>query len=183
MNTLSDNIIMLRVKNGDLGKMGLLFERHHRSLYGFLFHMTYNREGSEDMVQNVFYKMLRYRNTFTGDGEFTAWMYQIARNVLKDSYKKKNQYASHYNVEEFADHIEGGTSADEKLEIAQTRTELHEALKNLSDDFREVLVMSRLQELKYQEIAQILQITEGAVKVRAHRAMQELKVVYLKMKR
>lgn len=183
MNTLSDNIIMLRVKNGDLEKMGLLFERHHRSLYGFLFHMTYNREGSEDMVQTVFYKMLKYRNTFTGDGEFTAWMYQIARNVLKDSYKKKNQQVSHYSVEEFADHIESGTSADEKLEIAQTRTELHGALRNLSDDYREVLVMSRLQELKYQEIAQILQITEGAVKVRAHRAMQELKVIYLKMKR
>lgn len=183
MNTLTDNAIMHRVKTGDLEKMGLLFERHHRPLYGFLFHMTYNREGSEDMVQTVFYKMLKYRNTFTGDGEFVAWMYQIARNVLKDSFKKKPQQALHYDVEAFADKLAGGISADEQLETKQTRTELYGAMGNLSSDYREVLIMSRLQELKHQEIAQILQITEGAVKVRVHRAMQELKGVYLKMKR
>ncbi len=182
MNTLSDNAIMLRVKTGELEKMGLLFERYHRALYGFLFHMTYNREGSEDMVQTVFYKMLKYRNSFTGEGEFMAWMYQIARNVLKDSYKKKSQNVSHYDVADFADGIAGGITADEQFELKQTRTELHGAMKNLSNDHREVLIMSRLQELKYQEIAQILQITEGAVKVRAHRAMQELKQVYLKRK-
>ncbi|WPU91989.1 RNA polymerase sigma factor [Mucilaginibacter sabulilitoris] len=183
MNTLTDNAIMLRIKAGDLEKMGLLFERHHRSLYGFLFHMTYNREGSEDMVQTTFYKMLKYRNTFTGDGEFTAWMYQIARNILKDSYKKIAQQARHYDVEEFADRLDGGTAADEQLEIKQTRSELHGAMENLSSDYREVLIMSRFQELKHQEIAQILQVTEGAVKVRVHRAMQELKNVYLKRKR
>ena len=183
MNTLTDNAIMLRVKTGDLDKMGLLFDRYHRSLYGFLFHMTYNKEASEDIVQNVFYKMLKYRNTFTGDGEFMAWMYQIARNTLKDTYKKAPQQTSHYDVGEFADKIAGGTLADEPLEAKQTRAELHGAMGNLSSDHREVLIMSRFQELKYQEIAQILQITEGAVKVRAHRAMQELKDVYLKMKR
>ncbi|MEZ2335410.1 RNA polymerase sigma factor [Mucilaginibacter sp. RCC_168] len=182
MNTLSDNAIMLRVKTGELEKMGLLFERYHRALYGFLFHMTYNREGSEDMVQTVFYKMLKYRNSFTGEGEFMAWMYQVARNVLKDSYKKKSENVSHFDVADFADRIEGGIAADEQFELRQTRTELHGAMKKLSDDHREVLIMSRLQELKYQEIAQILQITEGAVKVRAHRAMQELKQVYLKRK-
>jgi RNA polymerase sigma-70 factor (ECF subfamily) len=174
---------MLRVKAGDLEKLGLLFERYHRVLYGFLFHMTYNKEGSEDMVQTVFYKMLKYRNSFTGDGEFMAWMYQIARNVLKDSYKKKSENVLHYDVMEFADRIDAGVSTEEQLDMKQTRTELHRAMNKLSDDHREVLIMSRLQELKYQEIALILQTTEGAVKVRAHRAMQELKHVYLKMKR
>lgn len=183
MNTLTDNAIMHRIKTGDLEKMGLLFERHHRPLYGFLFHMTYNREGSEDMVQTVFYKMLKYRHTFTGDGEFVAWMYQIARNVLKDSYKKRPQQGQHYNVEEFADKIAGGALADGLIETKQTRTELYGAMQNLSSDYREVLIMSRLQELKHQEIARILQITEGAVKVKVHRAMQELKGIYLKMKR
>lgn len=183
MNTLTDNTIMLRVKTGDLDRMGLLFDRHHRSLYGFLFHMTYNKEVSEDMMQTVFYKMLKYRHTFTGDGEFVAWMYQIARNTLKDSYKKGPRQVPHYDVGEYADKIGGGTLADGPLESKQTRAELHGAMDNLSSDYREVLIMSRFQELKYQEIAQILQITEGAVKVRAHRAMQELKDVYLKMKR
>ncbi len=183
MNTLTDNAIMLRVKAGDLDKMGLLFERHHRALYGFLFHMTYQREASEDMVQNVFYKMLKYRNTFTGQGEFIAWMFQIARNTLKDLGKKNKYNVQQYPAEEMAEHIGGGTSADEHLEKKQEKATLYKAMASLSDDHREVLTLSRLQELKYHEVGQILGITEVAAKTRAFRAMQELKNIYTKIER
>jgi RNA polymerase sigma-70 factor (ECF subfamily) len=174
---------MLRVKAGDLDRMGLLFQRHYRALYGFLFHMTYQREASEDMVQTVFYKMLRYRGSFTGEGEFVAWMYQIARNVLKDNAKKGNKQGMHEDVGELADRLPGGTSPDEHLEKKQANAGLYKAMEKLSDDNREILTLSRFQELKYQEIGQILNITEGAAKVRAFRAMQELKDIYAKMER
>jgi RNA polymerase sigma factor (sigma-70 family) len=174
---------MLRVKAGDLDRMGLLFQRHYRALYGFLFHMTYQREASEDMVQTVFYKMLRYRSSFTGEGEFVAWMYQIARNVLKDNAKKGSKQGVHRDVGELADRLPGGTSADEHLEKKQANAGLYKAMEKLSDDNREILTLSRFQELKYQEIGQILGITEGAAKVRAFRAMQELKDIYAKMER
>ncbi|WDF75903.1 RNA polymerase sigma factor [Mucilaginibacter sp. KACC 22773] len=183
MNALSDNTIMLRVKAGDLDRMGLLFQRHYRALYGFLFHMTYQREASEDMVQIVFYKMLRYRSSFTGEGEFMAWMYQIARNVLKDNAKKGGKQGVYQDISELADRLPGGTSADEHLEKKQANAGLYNAMEKLSDDNREILTLSRFQELKYQEIGQILGITEGAAKVRAFRAMQELKDIYAKMER
>ena len=183
MNTLTDNAIMLRVKAGDLDKMGLLFERHHRSLYGFLFHMTYQREASEDMVQNVFYKMLKYRHTFTGHGEFVAWMFQIARNTLKDQAKKNKNKIQQLPADELQDRIAGGTSADEYLEKKQEKAGLYKAMASLSDDHREVLTLNRLQELKYHEIGQILGITEVAAKTRAFRAMQELKNIYTKIER
>ena len=54
METLSDNALMLKVKDGDIDKMGLLYERYHRQLFGFIFHMTRQKEVSEDIVQNVF---------------------------------------------------------------------------------------------------------------------------------
>ncbi|WP_184546606.1 sigma-70 family RNA polymerase sigma factor [Mucilaginibacter sp. FT3.2] len=174
---------MLRVKAGDLDRMGLLFQRHYRALYGFLFHMTYQREASEDMVQTVFYKMLRYRNSFTGEGEFMAWMYQIARNVLKDNAKKGNKQGLHFDAGDMADRLPGGTSADEQLEKKQANAGLHKAMEKLSTDNREILTLSRFQELKYLEIGHILGITEGAAKVRAFRAMQELKDIYTKMER
>lgn len=183
MNTLSDNAIMLRVKAGDLDKMGLLFERHHRSLYGFLFHMTYQREASEDMVQNVFYKMLKYRHTFTGQGEFVAWMFQIARNTLKDQAKKNNIKTQQLTSHEIEDSIGGGLSADEQLEKKQEKAGLYKAMASLSDDHRQVLTLSRLQELKYHQVGQILGITEVAAKTRAFRAMQELKNIYTKIGR
>ncbi len=183
MNTLTDNHIMLRVKAGDLDRMGLLFERYSRQLYGFLFHMTYQREASEDMVQHVFYKMLKYRHTFTGDGEFVAWMYQIARNTIKDEAKKNKGKMHQYDIDDVEHRIGGGVLADESLEKKQAKQELHNAMARLSEEQRELLTLSRFQELKHQEIAQILGTTEGAVKVRVHRAMQELRNIYKKTER
>ena len=183
MNTLSDNAIMLKVKAGDLDRMGLLFERYQRQLYGFLFHMTYQREASEDMVQQVFYKMLKYRHTFTGSGEFIHWMYSIARNVLKDRGKRKQIPMHGESVEDMAGMIAGGTTPEEQLEKKQARAGLYKAMERLSDDHREILTLSRFQELKYQEIAQVLNISETAAKTRVCRAMQELKNIYTKTER
>src|SRR5688500_13069372 len=99
---------MLRVKAGDLDKMGLLFERYNRPLFAFFYHMTHKRDMSEDLVQNVFYRMLKYKHTFTGEGEFRTWMYHLARNILNDS-ARQNRSKDHYDVNEMADKIGGGT--------------------------------------------------------------------------
>ncbi|HEX9956125.1 MAG TPA: RNA polymerase sigma factor [Fibrella sp.] len=170
---------MLKVKAGDLNRMGLLFERYHRELFGFLYHMSGNPDASEDMVQTVFYRMLKYRHTFTGEGSFRTWMYHLARNVLADSVRQNRRSAQQYDVQAYAERIGGGTLADESLQKEQELALLQEALAQLSADHREVLVMSRYQELKYEEIARVLNTTEGAVKVRVHRAMNELKKIYL----
>lgn len=170
---------MLRVKAGDLNRMGLLFERYHRELFGFLYHMSSNPDASEDMVQTVFYRMLKYRHTFTGDGAFRTWMYHLARNVLADTVRQTKWSGQQYDVAEYADRIGGGALADEVLHKAEELAMLQDALARLSNEHREVLVMSRYQELKYEEIARILNTTEGAVKVRVHRAMNELKKLYL----
>ncbi|WP_167273296.1 RNA polymerase sigma factor [Dyadobacter arcticus] len=165
---------MLRVKAGDLDKMGLLFERYNRPLFAFFYHMTHTTHASEDLVQNVFYRMLKYKHTFTGEGEFRTWMYYLARNVLNDSVKQ-NKTANHYDVNEMADKIGGGTLADEGLEKQQDKDFLHKAMAGLSEEYREVLILSRFQDLKYNEIAKVLNVNEGTVKVRVHRALGELK--------
>ncbi|ALW87155.1 RNA polymerase subunit sigma-24 [Hymenobacter sedentarius] len=172
---------MLRVKGGDLDRMGLLFERYHRQLFGFLYHMLGRADASEDLVQNVFYRMLKYRHTFTGDGEFRTWMYHLARNVLADFIKKNRHDAHHTDIDSMAEHLAGGAAADASLEQAQDVALLHQALGRLRPEDREILVLSRFQEMKYGEIARVLNTTEGAVKVRVHRAMNELKASYLRI--
>lgn len=171
---------MLKVKSGDLEKMTLLFERHQHALYGFLYHMTRHRETSEDMVQNVFYRMLKYRHTFNGSGEFKSWMYYLALNVIKDNIKKNRRNTHEYDITEFSEKIGDGQSTDEKLHQEQALKILLDAMNNMSPGDREVLVLSQFQKLKYSEIARILNITEGAVKVRVHRAFNQLKNIYLK---
>ena len=80
---------MFQVKDGDLARLGILFERHHKILYNFFLRLTGNREASEDLLQEVFLRMLKYRNTYKGSSEFTTWMFQIARNSRADYFRKK----------------------------------------------------------------------------------------------
>jgi RNA polymerase sigma-70 factor (ECF subfamily) len=179
--SLTDNELMLSVKNGDLDKMTLLFKRHHRDLYAFLFHMTHQRGSSEDMLQNVFYRMLKYRHTFTGAGEFKNWMYYLAFNVLKDETKRNKQHIYKNDMADFSERAGPDALADEDIQKKQELSILHSAMENLNQAEKEVIVLSQYQKLKYHEIAKLLNISEGAVKVRVHRAFNQLKSMYFKM--
>ncbi|MES1219266.1 MAG: sigma-70 family RNA polymerase sigma factor [Bacteroidota bacterium] len=180
MEGLSDNDVMLRVKNGDLRKMDLLFRRYRDPLFAFVFRMTNRREASEDIVQNVFYRMIRSRHTFTGNGEFRTWMFHLARNVLKDHYKLDARHGNHADVDAYAERMEGGTLADSFIERKQGLELLQNALQHLNEEDREIIILSRFHELKYYEIARIMDTTVGAVKTRMHRAMHQLKAMLLK---
>ena len=126
--------------------------------------------------------MLKYRHTFTEVDEFRTWIYHLARNVLNDAIKKNHRmvYQADISVMSERNHFE--PSADSQLEKKQESEALHEALTKLSLDHREVLILSRFQELSYQEIAKILNTSEGNIKVKVHRAMKELKNIYLSSK-
>ena len=181
METLLDNALMLKVKNGDIGKMGMLYERYHRQLYRFLFNMTRQRELSEDMVQNIFLRMLKYPEGFMGFGEFKMWMYHIARNAVYDHFRKVKRTPAHSDLTNYEERIEGEQSSDARMEKEEEIKTLETAMGKLSDENRELLILCRFQELKYNEIAKILNTTEGAIKVRVHRALNQLKSNYLKI--
>jgi RNA polymerase sigma-70 factor (ECF subfamily) len=171
---------MLKVKNGDIDKMGQLYERYHRQLFRFLFNMTRQKELSEDMVQNIFFRMLKYPDGFMGFGEFRMWMYHIARNTVYDHFRKIKRTPAHSDLTNLEERIDGEQYTDAKLEKEQELKILETAMDKLSDENRELLILCRFQELKYHEIAKILNTTEGAIKVRVHRALTQLKNNYLK---
>ena len=80
---------MSQVRDGDLEKLGILFERHHVRLFIFFLRMTGDRAASEDLVQEVFVRMLKYRKSFRERGEFSAWMFALARNVSADYFGRR----------------------------------------------------------------------------------------------
>jgi len=169
---------MMQVKAGDLERMSLLFERHHRALFGFLFHLTQRREASEDMVQTVFYRMLKYRNSFNETSNFSGWMYHIARNVLKDQKFGLND--QHDPIGANQEKIAGGTPADERLEKRQSQQQLYDAMAMLNENDRQILMLNRMRELNYPEISEIMGISQGAARVRVSRAVEELKQIFIK---
>src|ERR1051325_5999650 len=87
--TETDELLMLAVRNGEVAKLGVLFDRHHRALLDFFVRMTGSRSAAEDLVQDVFFRILKYRDTFRDDSRFKAWMFHIARNARFDYYKKR----------------------------------------------------------------------------------------------
>jgi len=171
---------MAEVSAGQVAKMAVLFERHNRPLFRYFVSMNRNRELSEDLVQDVFMRMLRYRASYDPAQSFTAWMYQIARNASVDQAQKRK--AEVVGIDEFEDRRNEPVSEAPGPEEAAAKTQdlalLRRALDRLPGDKREILVLSRFQNMKYEEIASILDCEPGTVKVRVFRAMRALEQAY-----
>jgi RNA polymerase sigma factor (sigma-70 family) len=178
---LTDKTLMLAVRDGDVDKIGVLFERYYARLFDFLYRMTGDSIASEDLVQEVFLRMLKYRSSFGEDSQFKAWMYHIARNARIDFFRKRR---SEGNPSEVNDQAPASpVPADQALERRQHNELLARALMVLPEEKRELLVLARYQEMKYDEIAALLEIEVGTVKVRVHRAMVELRDAFLRLTR
>jgi RNA polymerase sigma factor (sigma-70 family) len=173
----TDENLMLAVRDGDVGKLGVLFDRHHRSLFDFFVRMTGRRNVADDLVQDVFFRILKYRKTFRDESWFKAWMFHIARNARVDYYRS---HQGDTLVED--DHIDGLHSPlpipGQSLEREQQAILLERALFKLTPDKREVLILSRYQDMKYEQIASLMDCEVGTVKTRVHRALKELRDIY-----
>ncbi|PWG06140.1 RNA polymerase subunit sigma [Polaribacter aquimarinus] len=164
---------MLQIANGKLELLSILFDRYNVRIYNFFNKMIQNKMVSEDLTQDVFLKVIKYKTSYK-NGNFAAWIYTIARNIFSTHYQKTKKERS--NVID-----------DDKLEanetlVSESRQEeldhLQKALLKLSNSDRELIVMHRFQEIKYEQIAQIVGSNENAVKVKVHRALKKLKDIY-----
>lgn len=180
---LSDHDLMLAVRDGELDALGELFERHHGPLFGFLAKLTGQRTAAEDIAQTVFQRMLKYRHTYRDDGSFTAWMYHLARRSAADHFRKASAAPTATDPQVLTDHPDTAPHAGEHAATRDEHALLHVALNRLHRDDREVLLLSRFQELSFAEVANILECSAGAAKVRAHRALRELRDIFLSLQR
>jgi RNA polymerase sigma-70 factor (ECF subfamily) len=171
---------MLKVSQGQLEQLGLLFERYHVRLYNFYLRTTGNQDLSEDLVQMVFERILKYKHSYKEGSPFKAWFYRIARNVKTDEFKKRK-----LNTDSLEDvnpdrNLSLSHQGGQELEQEEQVRILHESLNQLPDDKREILVLSQLEELEYKEIAKIFEITENSARVKVHRALKALKDIFHK---
>jgi RNA polymerase sigma-70 factor (ECF subfamily) len=173
LKRLTDEEIMLQIANGKLELLSILFDRYHVRIYNFFNKMVQNKMVSEDLTQDVFLKIIKYKTSYN-KGNFAAWIYTIARNIFSNHYQKTKKERSNL--------IDDDSLSSEAIIASESNKEeldyLQKALLKLSNSDRELIVMHRFQEIKYNQIAAIIGSTENAVKVKVHRAIKKLKEVY-----
>jgi RNA polymerase sigma-70 factor (ECF subfamily) len=174
---IDDEQAMAQVQEGRVEMLAVLFERHHVRLYNFFLRLSGDRSLSEDLVQEVFLRILKYRRSFRGDSKFTTWMYQIGRNAHIDHLRSRRPEVSLDSAWE--QEASPQPLPAQKAESEQQADLLARALEQLPLRKREVLLLSRFQGLKYDEIAGLLACSVQSVKVQVHRALKDLRRHYL----
>lgn len=172
MQSFDDHHIMQLVKNGQTEKLGLLFERYQKHLYNLFLWQTHNPCLSEDLVQEVFYRILKYRHSYRGNGQFKTWLFSIAHSARIDHFRKKKHPTT--SIDAACVIADESPEPDQIIESEDQNQHLYQALSQLSEIKREMLYMSRFQYMKYEEIADATGIKLGTVKSTIHMAIKEL---------
>ena len=149
---------------GDQVAMQRLYTRHHGRVFALALRLTGSRTDAEDVVQDVFLRAWRALERFRGEASFATWIYRIALNLCRDRFKQRKPIEPE---------VEGAVAPTAADGIARRR--LSAALGQLSEGYREVLVMHDVLELKHPEIAQILGVEVGTSKSQLHKARASMR--------
>lgn len=169
---------MKRVKEGNLQELATLFERYHLRMFNFFLKLSGDRNLSQDLTQNLFYRILKYRSSFKEGNSFKSWIFKMARNIYYDycrDHQKQND-----NFTGVENHNEEVSDASDEF-TQEDYDRLDSALSKLDTGQREIIILSRYQGLKYEEISKITDMSVAAIKVQVHRAIKQLRTLYFKL--
>ncbi|MBI4572132.1 MAG: sigma-70 family RNA polymerase sigma factor [candidate division NC10 bacterium] len=176
MKEPSDLELMLAVKAGDRTAFEQLYRRYRDRLYAFLVRYTGDPSSAQDLFQETFLRVFRDRARYEPRAAFATWLFTIARNLFLDSVKRAWTPGTFIEPETATLSIPDPTPGPlETLAQEEAEAVLRRAVASLAEEDRAILLLSRFEGLRYREIAKILGTSEGAVKVRAHRALQALR--------
>lgn len=165
---------MAAVAAGDIRKASLLFDRYHSNVYNYLMKVNQNRMLAEDLTQNVFEKMIKYRSSFKGQKSFKGWLFTIVRNANIDHHRKRKYQSIDDSYLEVA---VCDSDAHRSMEEKERNKYLMEAIDRLSLEEKEILVLTKFEKMKYSEVSKITGMTESALKVKAHRSIKKLRSI------
>ncbi|MGG0716650.1 RNA polymerase sigma factor SigX [Robertmurraya massiliosenegalensis] len=155
-----------------------LYSKYHHDVFQFIFYMVKNREQAEDLVQEVYIRVLKSYDRFEGKSSEKTWLFSIARNVAIDHFRKQKGWRQ--KIAEKFDWSTGQIKDESPIpeEIALQNEEIsliYQCLEHCTVDQRMVIILRYIQELTIIETAQALGWTESKVKTTQHRALKVLK--------
>jgi len=184
LRQMSDEDVMEQLQAGVVEGFNIIVDRYKDRLHNFLYRYTHNHEDCEDLVQETFLRVYRSRHSYERIAKLSTWMYTIALNLAKSMYKKKQRmslvsiHADDSDPDDREMQIEDTVILqDEELHLKLSVQELEKALQELNEDFREAVILRDIQQLTYEEIAEITDSAMGTVKSRINRGRQQLQEI------
>jgi len=181
LQQFSDEDLMEYFQAGYEQAFNILVSRFKDRLHNFLYRYTHDHQDCEDLVQETFLRVYRSRHSYERIAKFSTWMYTIALNLAKSLYKKKKRMTTvtiHKDESDPDDRPmkleDSNILQDDSLHEKMCMDHLEKALNQLSDDFKEVVVLRDIQQLAYDEIAEITDLPMGTVKSRINRGRAQL---------
>lgn len=180
---MSDTEIINQLRQGNEAAFRMLVEHYQKMVVNTCFGMVHNREDAEDIAQDVFVEVYRSIQNFRADAKLSTWLYRIAvnrsLNYIRDN-KKHRWFQSFENEVETKNRqllqIES-SEADQpafELENKQRATILHEAIRTLPENQKVAFTLSKYEELSYQEIAEVMELSVSSVESLLFRAKKNL---------
>ncbi len=174
----SDIELMMRAKSGDDSAFTDLMRRHYKGLVNYIYRFTNNRESSEDLAQEVFLRVYRSTKTYTPQAKFSTWLYKIATNLCFTNVKAKGR-EKNVSLDEMEENIgdlkdSKSEKADDVIYRSEIKNAIFEALETLPEKERVSIILCKYEELPYEEVAEVLGCTVGAVKTHVYRGRMKL---------
>jgi RNA polymerase sigma-70 factor, ECF subfamily len=149
-----------------------VYDNYAERIYQFIYYKTYHRETAEDLTSHTFLKAFENISRFDPEkGSMSAWLYQIARNLVIDHYRSKKSTVSVHDIWDLAGPDDVEVDVENKVRLEQ----IHTVIKKLPPEQREIIIMRVWQELPYKEIALIMGKSEASLKMMYSRTIARLK--------
>ncbi len=171
--TLDDEGLVRRAQQGDQAAFAGLVARHQRYVYNLAYRLLRDAQQAEDLTQEAFLRAWRGLGNFRGQARFTTWLYRIVTNLCYTHLKNlRRELVADDDLETLA--MPSAQEPPAAIEAAEQRAFLHRQIAALPAKYRLVITLFYLQELSYQEIAQVLDLPLGTVKTHLFRARERL---------
>lgn len=168
---IEEKDLIRMAQRGNRDAFCTLIEAHEKKIYALSFKYMQNTHDASDAAQDAIIKIFLNIGKFRLDSAFSTWVYRIVANTCVDQLRRKKSVVS---LEDY-DTKSPYPGPDEDVVSAEFMAGLKQAVADLPPDFKNVLVLKDLEHRKYEEIAKILQISEGTVKSRLSRAREKLR--------
>ncbi len=168
-----ESFIIKQCLDGDTDQYAVLVDRYKSMAFNIAYRMLGDADAANDMAQESFISAYAALKDFKQGSKFSSWLYRIVVNKCRDYLRSGRETVP---VEEIAELRAGSSMTPEQaVSSRQTGDAIQKALSALPAEYRELIVLKHIEELDYREIADILDVSVGALKVRAHRGREMLK--------